>query len=82
MTHIRLLDHQTLVMVLNHPHAVELDGADPERDAAVAKHLRKLPDDEIVMFATLTLVDPAGNRLHSDSEIPFAADQIPPQPAP
>lgn len=40
--------------------------------AAVKKNL--------MIFVTATIVDPAGNRLHSDDELPFAQNAIPPQP--
>lgn len=37
----------------------------------------------LMIFVTSTLIDPAGNRVHSDDELPFAnAPAIPPQPAP
>jgi general secretion pathway protein D len=34
----------------------------------------------LMIFVTATIVDPAGNRLHSDDELPFAQSTIPPQP--
>jgi type II secretory pathway component GspD/PulD (secretin) len=40
--------------------------------AAVKKNL--------MIFVTATIVDPAGNRVHSDDELPFAQITIPPQP--
>jgi len=36
----------------------------------------------LMIFVTATLIDPAGNRVHSDDELPFAESGIPPQPAP
>jgi general secretion pathway protein D len=33
----------------------------------------------LMVFVTATIVDPAGNRLHSDDELPFAQSTIPPQ---
>jgi hypothetical protein len=33
-----------------------------------------------MIFVTSTLVDPAGNRVHSDDDLPFAQTQIPVQP--
>ena len=36
-------------------------------------------DKELLVFITVNLVDPAGNRIHSDDEIPFAKNSIPPQ---
>lgn len=34
----------------------------------------------LVIFVTPTMIDPAGNRLHTDEEMPFALTSIPPQP--
>ena len=34
----------------------------------------------LMIFVTATIVDPAGNRVHSDDELPFAQIAIPPQP--
>jgi len=33
-----------------------------------------------MVFVTATIVDPAGNRVHSDDELPFAQAAIPSQP--
>jgi general secretion pathway protein D len=33
----------------------------------------------LMIFVTATMVDPAGNRVHSDDELPFAQSSIPPQ---
>jgi general secretion pathway protein D len=35
----------------------------------------------LMIFVTATIVDPAGNRVHSDDELPFAQTAIPAQPA-
>jgi hypothetical protein len=34
------------------------------------------------MFVTPTIVDPAGNRVHADEDMPFAATALPTQPKP
>ncbi len=34
----------------------------------------------LMIFVTATIVDPAGNRVHSDDELPFAQSSIPQQP--
>ena len=34
----------------------------------------------LMIFVTPTIVDPAGNRVHSDDELPFAQNTVPPQP--
>ena len=35
---------------------------------------------ELLVFVTATIVDPAGNRVHSSDELPFTKNGIPPQP--
>ena len=37
--------------------------------------------ENLLIFVTATIIDPAGNRIHSDDEMPFAKASIPPQPA-
>jgi general secretion pathway protein D len=37
--------------------------------------------DNLMIFVTATIVDPAGNRVHSDEELPFAQNVIPAQPS-
>ena len=36
----------------------------------------------LVIFVTPTLIDPAGNRLHSEEEMPFAQSSVPAQTKP
>ena len=35
----------------------------------------------LMIFVTATLIDPAGNRVHTDEDLPFARTGIPPQTA-
>jgi general secretion pathway protein D len=35
----------------------------------------------LMIFVTATIVDPAGNRVHSDDDLPFAQTAVPAQPA-
>jgi general secretion pathway protein D len=37
--------------------------------------------DNLVIFVTPTIIDPSGNRVHTDEDMPFAKFNIPPQPA-
>jgi len=37
-------------------------------------------ETEILVFITATIVDPAGNRMHKEDELPFAQKSFPPQP--
>jgi Flp pilus assembly secretin CpaC/tetratricopeptide (TPR) repeat protein len=36
--------------------------------------------ENLMVFVTATIIDPAGNRVHTDEEMPFARNSIPPQP--
>jgi general secretion pathway protein D len=36
--------------------------------------------DNLVIFVTPTIIDPAGNRVHNDDDLPFAHNPIPTQP--
>jgi type II secretory pathway component GspD/PulD (secretin)/tetratricopeptide (TPR) repeat protein len=38
--------------------------------------------ENLMIFVTPTIVDPAGNRVHTDAELPFAQTNIPPQTLP
>jgi type II secretory pathway component GspD/PulD (secretin) len=58
-------------------------GGLPEKDYVNGKEVfdkSKSSDKELLVFITVTLVDPAGNRLHSDGDMPFAKNGIPAQP--
>jgi len=35
----------------------------------------------LIVFVTPTIVDPAGNRVHADEELPFNINAVPPQPS-
>ncbi|HEY1173412.1 MAG TPA: hypothetical protein VGH19_18730 [Verrucomicrobiae bacterium] len=35
----------------------------------------------LIIFVTPTIIDPSGNRVNSDREMPFARNSVPPQPA-
>jgi Flp pilus assembly secretin CpaC len=72
--HLKLWDGQTVVLGKPQDHYLTGDkevGAKPS-----AEH------KELLVFITVTLVDPAGNRLHSDEEMLFARKNIPPQNSP
>jgi type II secretory pathway component GspD/PulD (secretin) len=34
----------------------------------------------LVIFVTPTIIDPAGNRVHTDDQLPFALNSLPQQP--
>ena len=37
------------------------------------------PDSQLIVLLTATLVDPVGNRVQTDDELPFAQNGAPPQ---
>ena len=73
----RVWDGQTLV--LSNP---ALTVGDPQ--AAVNGMPAEKPGDRnrrLIVMVTPTIIDSTGKRVHSDNEMPFARDGIPPQPA-
>jgi type II secretory pathway component GspD/PulD (secretin) len=34
----------------------------------------------LIIFVTPTIIDPAGNRVHNDADLPFAKERLPAQP--
>jgi type II secretory pathway component GspD/PulD (secretin)/tetratricopeptide (TPR) repeat protein len=38
--------------------------------------------ENLLIFVTPTIIDPAGNRVHNDEDMPYARTGVPPQPAP
>ena len=84
---VNLYDGQTLVLPLNQTQAKQIHfSADERREAAVAQQIqdvrKKNGEGEVIVLVTATLVDTKGARIHSDNEMPFAQNGIPPQPAP
>jgi general secretion pathway protein D len=86
VTTVNIWDNQTIVLgglISSTVQSTEGQGADARRPAAGGAALSK-PDKNTVkknlmIFVTATIVDPAGNRVHSDDELPFAQSTIPPQ---
>ncbi|HXI73325.1 MAG TPA: M56 family metallopeptidase [Verrucomicrobiae bacterium] len=73
VTTLNLWDGQTAII-----------GGLPEKDYVNGKEVAdksKASDKELLVFITATIVDPAGNRVHSDDELPFAQKSVPPQPS-
>jgi len=67
MAHANLYDGQTLL--LSHPF-------DPRTLEPVEKPGQK--SKHLLVLVTATIVDPAGNRVHADDDLPFAQDHVPP----
>jgi Flp pilus assembly secretin CpaC len=84
--HVVLWDGQTAVMTLNQPEQVRFAEPDAKREEVVAEQIRAakkknhMDGKELIVFVTATIVDPAGNRVHADDDLPSAKTGIPPQP--
>ena len=80
---LNLFDGQTLVL-FPQPEQVSFSGQNPAWTERVAEFIRQADSKDgektLVVFITATIVDPAGNRVHSDDEMPFNPSTIPPQP--
>jgi len=72
-THLTALDNQTVVLSLGNPEQVRFAAPDEKREAVIAKHIRdgqkKNGEKEILVFVTVTIIDPVGNRVHTDEEV-------------
>jgi len=71
---VNLFDDQTVVLTLGRPEQVLFTSPNPARVSLVAKHIidaekEKGGEKEVVVFATVTLVDAAGNRVHTEKEM-------------
>jgi general secretion pathway protein D len=65
-------DGQTVVVG---PGSIEVEDKSQHDAAGAAKKIRK----HLLVFVTPTIVDAAGNRVHSDQEMPFRQNAVPPQ---
>ena len=74
VTSLNLWDNQT-VIIAGLPETTHIGGN-------VVPGKPKTNDKELLIFITATIVDPAGNRVHSDEEMKSFQDKFPPQPAP
>ena len=80
---VKLYDGQTLVLSGLQPEHVLFSKPDRERDQRIAEHIQQAEatskSEMLVVLVTATLVEPAGNRVHTDDEMPFAQKGVPPQ---
>jgi hypothetical protein len=80
--HSQLYNGQTQVLFPT-SEKVTLGAPDKNRDEHVAEYIRQVEKRDVkkilVVFVTPTLIDPAGNRVYSDDDLPMARDQIPKQ---
>ena len=80
-TSANLWDGQTLVLMPKLSMVATGGPADTYQDR-ITRQAQKEEDKVLVVFVTATLIDPAGNRVHSESEMPFAQNGIPNQTPP
>ena len=79
-----LYDGQTLVLFPQPEPVSAASYPDQKSRELVAAHIQKAEKQNgnktLVVLVTVTLIDRAGNRFHSDDDMPFAPDAIPVQP--
>jgi len=86
ITTVNIWDNQTVVLgglissqVVNTKDKVPLLGDLPLAGRLFQSQSKTSQKKNLMIFVTATMVDPAGNRVHSDDELPFAQSSIPPQ---
>jgi type II secretory pathway component GspD/PulD (secretin) len=86
-TVVNLWDNQTLVLggpvtsaVQTTKNKVPLLGDLPLVGGLFRSQTEISVENHLMVFVTATIVDPAGNRVHSDDELPFKPNTIPLQP--
>ena len=86
ITTVNIWDNQTVVLgglisstVQNETDKVPLLGDLPLVGRLFQSQSKISTKKNLMIFVTATIVDPAGNRVHSDDELPFLQNTIPPQ---
>lgn len=87
VTTVNVWDNQTVVLgglissqVLETKDKVPVLGDVPFVGRLFQSQSKENIKKNLMIFVTATIVDPAGNRVHSDDELPFAQAAIPNQP--
>jgi general secretion pathway protein D len=87
VTTVNVWDNQTVVLgglisssVRSTKDSVPFLGDIPVLGKLFQSETKTSTKKNLMIFVTSTLVDPAGNRVHSDDDLPFAQTQIPIQP--
>ena len=87
ITTVNIWDNQTVVVgglisaqVTSTKDKVPVLGDIPLMGRLFQSQSKNSVKKNLMIFVTATIVDPAGNRVHSDEELPFAQNAIPPQP--
>ena len=86
VTTVNIWDNQTVVLgglisstVQSQKDKVPLLGDLPLLGRLFQSQSKVSVKKNLMIFVTATIVDPAGNRVHSDDELPFLQSTIPPQ---
>jgi general secretion pathway protein D len=87
ITTVNVWDGQTVVLgglitsvVVTEKDKVPVIGDVPLLGRLFQSQSKSSVKKNLMIFVTPTIVDPAGNRVHSDDELPFTQNTIPPQP--
>lgn len=87
VTTVNVWDNQTVVIgglvsssVISSKDKVPVIGDLPALGRLFQSQSKQTVKKNLMIFVTATIVDPAGNRVHSDDELPFAQTSIPSQP--
>jgi hypothetical protein len=72
---VSLGDNQTVMLVLPQAQQMRFGPQNDAREALVAKHIKDVEKkgggaQEVIVLVTATLVDAAGNRIHTDNQLP------------
>jgi len=88
VTTVNIWDNQTVVIgglvsssVTSTKDKVPVLGDIPIVGRLFQSQSKNTTKKNLMIFVTATIVDPAGNRVHTDDELPFAQSAIPQQPA-
>jgi len=81
---VRIWDNQTVLLGKLAKHYIDGDRVVTAEPAYFVKGAKSrgqpaAEDREVLVFITVTLVDAAGNRIHSEGTPPLGGDTIPPQ---
>ena len=87
VTTVNIWDNQTIVIgglissaTASTKDSVPMLGNLPYVGRLFQSSSKKVAKKNLMIFVTATIVDPAGNRVHSDDELPFTQTAVPAQP--
>jgi general secretion pathway protein D len=88
VTTVNVWDNQTVVLgglitssVNSTKNTVPIIGNVPLVGRLFQSQSKQTVKDNLMIFVTATIVDPSGQRVHSDDDLPFALSTVPVQPA-